>query len=133
MRIQHLTIKDSIPANPFAEFWPLQACNNLYFLHLGIMTTPCSSPLTIQDEAVSKINGLNGMNGLNGLNGLNGINGMNGVTNGHVDHHHSVYNGRTGRPRRDIGSIHSQPPGTGSYPRYDTMYGYPSDPTGYYR
>ncbi|XP_074614028.1 roquin-1-like isoform X2 [Acropora palmata] len=99
---------------------------------VGIMTTPCSSPLTIQDEAVSKINGLNGMNGLNGLNGLNGINGMNGVTNGHVDHHHSVYNGRTGRPRRDIGSIHSQPPGTGSYPRYDTMYGYPSDPTGYY-
>lgn len=83
---------------------------------VGVMTPPRNSPLTVQDD---------------GINGINGICGMNGMTNGHVDHHSSLYNGRAARPRRDMAPIQSQPPG--SYHSYDHSYhGYPSDPTGYY-
>lgn len=78
------------------------------------MTPPRNSPLTVQDEVI---------------NGLNGMNGMNGIINGHVDHH--SYNGRAARPRRDLAPVQSQPPGASSYQQFD--YGYPSDPTGYYR
>ena len=86
------------------------------------MTPPRNSPLTVQDE------------GMNGINGMNGISGMNGMTNGHVDHHPSLYNGRAARPRRDMAPVHqSQPLGAGSYQPFDHSYGYPSDPTGYYR
>lgn len=92
----------------------------------GVMTPPRNSPLTVQDE---------GINGINGMNGINGISRMNGMTNGHVDHHPSLYNGRAARPRRDIAPIPqpSQPSGASSYPPFDHSYGYPSDPTGYYR
>lgn len=83
---------------------------------VGVMTPPRNSPLTIQDEAI---------------NGVNGINGMNGMTNGHVNHHHTLYNGRAAQPRRDMAPIRSQP--HNGYQHYDQPYGYPSDPTGYCR
>lgn len=85
------------------------------------MTPPRNSPLTVQGEGISAVNGISEMNG---------INGMNGMANGHVDHHYPLYNGRAIRSRRDVAPL---PPGAGSYQTLDHSYGYPSDPTGYYR
>ena len=87
------------------------------------MTPPRNSPLTVQGEGITAVNGISEMNG---------INGMNGITNGHVDHHYpGLYNSRAIRPRRDVAPLQPQP--AGSYQPFDHSYGYPSDPTGYYR